>query len=159
MAKAKKPGEADAAAAEPKSGKKMMLIGGLVLALAGGGGGFYFFKIKGQGAKGEVKKVAAFLDLPEIMVNLAPTPGQERTSVMKLKVSLELAEQKNIAEIQPLIPRVQDNFQVFLRELKAADLEGSAGVYRLKEELIRRVNAAVHPARVEAVLFKDLLVQ
>lgn len=159
MAKAKKPTEGEGAqAAEPKSSKKMLIIGGVALALVGGGG-FYVFKMKAQAAKADVKKVAVFLDLPEIMVNLAPTPGQDRTSVMKLKVSLELAEQKNIAEIQPLIPRVQDNFQVFLRELKASDLEGSAGVYRLKEELVRRINAAVHPARIEAVLFKDLLIQ
>jgi thymidine kinase len=27
------------------------------------------------------------------------------------------------------------------------------------EELLRRVNAAVHPAKVDAVLFKELLVQ
>lgn len=158
MAKSGKANEAEAGA-QPKSGNKMLMIGGVVAVLAAGGGGFYVYKQKSQAAKGEARKVAVFLDLPEIMVNLAPTPGQDRTSVMKLKVSLELAEQKNLAEIQPLIPRVQDNFQVFLRELKAGDLEGSAGVYRLKEELIRRVNAAVHPARVEAVLFKDLLVQ
>jgi flagellar FliL protein len=50
-------------------------------------------------------------------------------------------------------------FQVYLRELRPADLEGSAGTFRLKEELLRRVNMAVHPAKVDAVLFKELLVQ
>jgi flagellar FliL protein len=48
---------------------------------------------------------------------------------------------------------------VFVRELRASDLEGSAGVYRLREELVRRVNIAVYPAKVDAVLFKDIVIQ
>jgi flagellar protein FliL len=64
-----------------------------------------------------------------------------------------------VTELQPMMPRVLDTFQVFMRELRPQDLEGSAGLYRLKEELTRRVNVAVFPARVEAVLFKELMVQ
>lgn len=148
-------GEADASSGKSK---KMLLIGGVVVLALGGGGGFYFYKSK-TAAKVEVKKVAVFVDLPEMTVNLSATPGVDRQSFLKLKVSLELADQKTQAEVQPVLPRIQDNFQVFLRELRVSDLEGSAGFYRLKEELLRRTNAAVHPARVEAVLFKDVLVQ
>ena len=68
-------------------------------------------------------------------------------------------EKKLVAEIQPLLPRVEDTFQVFVRELRASDLDGSAGVYRLREELLRRVNVAVYPAKVDAVLFKDIILQ
>ena len=45
------------------------------------------------------------------------------------------------------------------RELRKSDLEGSAGIYRLKEELRRRINVAIFPAQVDAILFKELLVQ
>ena len=64
-----------------------------------------------------------------------------------------------VQQIQPMLPRVMDTFQVFLRELRPTDLEGSAGTYRLKEELTRRVNTAVAPGRITAVLFKEMLVQ
>ena len=64
-----------------------------------------------------------------------------------------------MTEVTPLLPRVEDAFQVFVRELRASDLEGSAGVYRLREELLRRVNVALHPVRVDAVLFKEIVVQ
>ena len=47
----------------------------------------------------------------------------------------------------------------YLRELRPTDLDGSAGLYRLKEELTRRVNAAVAPNHVTAVLFKEIVVQ
>ena len=62
-------------------------------------------------------------------------------------------------QIQPYLPRILDAFQVNLRELRPADLEGSSGLFRLKEELLRRINTAVYPARVEGVLFKEILVQ
>jgi flagellar FliL protein len=58
-----------------------------------------------------------------------------------------------------LLPRVTDIFQVFARELRASDLEGSGGIYRLREELLRRVNVAVYPSKVDAVLFKEVIVQ
>ena len=54
---------------------------------------------------------------------------------------------------------VMDAFQTYLRELRPTDLDGSAGLYRLKEELTRRVNAAIAPNRINAVLFKEIVVQ
>lgn len=154
-----KPSEASAEGAEaPKKSKKMLFIAlGAVLVL--GGGGFGYWKFKAAPAQGEVKKTAVFLDLPDILVNLASTPGTERQNVLKLKLSVELSDPKMLAQVQPLTPRLLDTFQTYLRELKASDLEGSAGFYRLKEELLRRTNAAVHPVRIEALLFKDVLVQ
>jgi flagellar protein FliL len=62
-------------------------------------------------------------------------------------------------QVQTTMPRVMDAFQTYLRELRPSDLEGSAGLYRLKEELTRRVNVAVAPGRINAVLFKEIIVQ
>ena len=72
---------------------------------------------------------------------------------------LEVAEQKVVTQITPIMPRVMDAFQTYLRELRPSDLEGSAGLYRLKEELTRRVNASIAPTRINAVLFKEIVVQ
>jgi flagellar protein FliL len=144
-------------------GKKKLIILGVagLLAIGGLGGGYVYWQ-KGKSAeaqKAAEKKKMAFFELPEIVTNLAMQPGQERPVFLRLKVALEVEDQKMIADITPLVPRVMDNFQIFLRELRPADLEGSAGLYRLKEELVRRINAAVYPARIEAILFKDVLVQ
>jgi flagellar FliL protein len=76
-----------------------------------------------------------------------------------MKIALEVGEQKTVTDITPLLPRVLDSFQVYMRELRPTDLEGSAGLYRLREEMTRRVNVAVYPAKVDAVLFKELMVQ
>lgn len=72
---------------------------------------------------------------------------------------LELADQSMVAQIQPVMPRVIDSFQTYLRELRPSDLDGSAGLYRMKEELTRRVNVAIAPGKINAVLFKEIIVQ
>jgi flagellar FliL protein len=155
--------EAGAEGQKAPGGKKklIMMAGAAMLLLAAAGGGYYVFVAKkaADAQSAQMKKKVVFLDLPEITTNLAAQPGQERPVYLRLKVALELEDQKLVAEITPLLPRVMDNFQIFLRELRPADLEGSAGLYRLKEELVRRINAAIYPARVEAILFKDVLVQ
>ena len=140
---------------------KPALIGGAVAILLCIGGGAYYFLGKGPSetaAKVEVKKIGS-IDLPDMTINLAGSSGQERQQFLKLKLSLEVADPKLVPEITPMLPRVQDTFQVFMRELRPSDLEGSAGLYRLKEELMRRVNVAVYPNKVDAVNFKEILVQ
>ena len=85
--------------------------------------------------------------------------ADRRQSLLKIKVSLEVSNQKDVAKIQQIMPRVIDNFQTYLRELRTEDLRGSAGMYLLREELFTRISVAAKPAKVSAVLFKEMLVQ
>ena len=103
-------------------------------------------------------KPPVFVDVPDMLVNLVGAPG-ERVQYLKVKVVLEVKEEKQVEAIKPTMPRVTDIFQTYLRELRASDLNGSAGLFRLKEELTRRVNAAISPIQVNAVLFKEIVVQ
>ena len=98
-----------------------------------------------------------FFDLPEILVNLN-TSGRKST-FLKIRVSLELENAEDVARIEAVMPRIIDNFQVYLRELRVEDLKGSAGMYRLREELLTRVTLAAAPSKVSDVLFKEMLVQ
>ena len=141
---------------------KYLLIGAGALLLVGGGVGAYFFFFakpsEPKEAAAPAPKPVVFVDLPDVLVNLSSTAG-DRTQYLKVKIVLELADQTMINQIQPVMLRVLDAFQVYLRELRPSDLEGSAGLYRLKEELTRRVNAAISPSRINAVLFKEIVVQ
>ena len=92
------------------------------------------------------------------MVNLVGAPG-ERVQYLKVKVVLEVKEEKQLEAIKPTLPRVTDLFQTYLRELRPSDINGSAGLFRLKEELTKRVNLALAPQQVNAVLFKEIIVQ
>ena len=146
------------------SGKKIVMIV-LPLLLIGGGAAAYLTGMVGGGEDKahaepavEAEPVAAvYYELPELLVNL--NSSGRKTSFLKLTVSLELGSDKSVAEIQKVQPRGIDAFQVYLRELRIDDLKGSAGLQRLREELLVRVNAAVAPVQVHDVLFKEMLVQ
>jgi flagellar FliL protein len=157
--------EADGAeateAAQPKSKLKLILIiVGAIAVVGGGGGGTYFTFFRHHEAKPEVAvvKPPAFFDMPEVLVNLS-SPAGERTQYLKVKIVLELPDSTMQPQVQSTMPRVMDAFQTYLRELRPTDLDGSAGLYRLREELTRRVNAAIAPAKINAVLFKEIVVQ
>ncbi len=162
--------EAEAAAengaAKPKGKSKLLLIVIAAVVLLGGGAGGYFFLLspkKDKADHAEVeKKVTAFLDIKDMVIGMSPDNAQATIGgahVMKLHVALEIADAKELSAVQALQPRIEDIFHVYLREMRPVDLQGSAAILRLKDELMRRVNLAVYPKKVEAILIKELLVQ
>ncbi|MDE2029318.1 MAG: flagellar basal body-associated FliL family protein [Alphaproteobacteria bacterium] len=144
----------------------MIIIGAVVavLILGGGGAGYYFMSKGAAAAAGKAAAAAAadqgkpvYYSLGDMIVNLAG--GGKHPHYLKVKVVLELASAKDVPLIKAIQPRIVDNFQVYLRELRIEDLRGSAGMYRLREELLMRVTEAAQPVRVRDVLFQEMLVQ
>ena len=99
----------------------------------------------------------AFLAIPDMVVNLSSDNGQPR--FLRLSVQLELESPEDAAAVEAVLPRVIDQFQTYLRELRVEDLRGSKGIYRLQVELLSRVNAAAYPTKVKDVLFQEILIQ
>lgn len=163
------PPEAEGAEGEEEAqsglGKKKLIIFGAIglVVLIGLGAAAYFLFFSGGDAETEgaaVEEVIPtyFYDLPEMLVNLSTEENAE-DQFLKLSVSLEVSDEAMFETIEMRVTPVLDAFQVYLRELRRTDLEGSAGIYRLKEELRRRVNLAIFPAEVDNILFKEILVQ
>jgi len=151
---------------QPKrmSGKKIVAFAGaglIVLMLVGGG--LFFFLGAGDDATEEAAKAekakpqVIFVDLPELVVNL--NTGERQARYLRARISLEVSSAEAKAAVEAKLPRVLDDFQVYLRELRIQDLNGSAGLYRLKEELLKRLNVSVEPAEVQDVLFREMIVQ
>jgi flagellar protein FliL len=152
---------APAAQSGSKFPLKLIIMAVAALVVLGGGGTAAHFMLAGgkeHAVAAAQAKPAAFVEVPELLVNLSNT-GSERTQYLKVKVVLEVPDAALTQQIETTMPRVLDAFQTYLRELRPTDLDGSAGLYRLKEELTRRVNAAVAPSRINAVLFKEIVVQ
>ena len=160
--------DAEGAEAAPRKRaipRRLLIIGAAALIVVlGAGAGLYFFVFAGHAATEAPKpQIAAVPDsfifsLPTMTVNLNDdgAPGDQ---FLKLTVALEVANEGVMKNIQPRMAKVIDAFQVYLRELRKSDLEGSAGIYRLKEELRRRINVAIFPDQIDGILFKELLVQ
>lgn len=148
------------------SGKKQVLYFVLpVLLLLGGGGAGYVLLFSGGGLAGyegdpaaeEEPEDVAFYDMPEMLVNLEG--GDRTTHYLKLRIALEVQDKAMLPTLEAVLPRIVDTFQVYLRELRLDDLKGSAGMVRLKEELLLRVNTASQKLKINDVLFKEMLVQ
>lgn len=156
----------------PKKGllanKKLLIIAAAALVLLlGSGAAAYVFLFSSKPATHVAKAEApalplvpptvVFYDVPDIVVNIQGQDGNP--TYLKLAVALELKNAKEEQGIKVLMPRIVDQFQSYLRELRVADLQGSASVMRVKEELLRRINVAAAPYRVEDVLLKEMIVQ
>lgn len=163
-------GEASAPAKKKFGLKQILMIAIPLLLLAGGGVAFMLMhkteKKVENAAMAAPEKVAesddpktppAFMPLPDMIVNLQNERG--KSTFLKIGMSLELASATDTPKVQLLLPRIIDSFQMYLRELHVDELRGSAGLYRLREELLMRVQQTVAPIKVRDVLFKDMLVQ
>jgi flagellar FliL protein len=149
--------------------KKLILLIALpIVVLIAAAAGVYFSGLADHFLKGDSgaakqedtapAKPAVFLDLPEILVNLNAAANR-RSNFLKINISLEVESPADVLKLQALMPRIVDSFQVYLRELRVEDLRGSAGMYRLREDLLRRINEAARPVKINDVLFKEMLIQ
>ena len=157
--------------------KKLLIIILAVLILAGGGAGLFLSGVLGGGEDAEMAEEAAdaeeaakkegemaegeytpvYMELPPFLVNI--NSGTKRTSFLKMKVTLEMAGEEALAQATAMQPKLLDAFNTYLRELRTSDLSGSAGIYRLRQELLTRTNKALHPVEVKDILFSEIVVQ
>jgi flagellar FliL protein len=98
-----------------------------------------------------------FVALPELLVNITTADGG--AAYLKLRLTLEATDEASLLALEPAMPRIMDQFQSFLRELRTDDFAGSGGAYRVRLELMRRVNLVIAPARINAVLVEEMLIQ
>ena len=147
--------------------KLILFIAMVVVLLLAIAAGLYFSGVA-QILLGGHKKVAvvaapgpppvpSFHDLPDMLVNLN-TNGR-KASYLKLTISLQLDNKNDDPKIDPQLPRILDTCQVYMRELRFEDLKGSAGLYRLREELLMRISQVVAPVKIDDVLFKEMVIQ
>ena len=171
-----------AASAGGKGRGKLVIVlaGAAVLLLGGSGAAAYFLGFfggsaaahgtaehagaptkegaaKGKAGEGGPAADVTFVELPDMLVNLQAETSRPR--YLRLRIAVEVEDDKAAAAVKALTPRVLDSFQMFLRSLTVDDVQGSAGMERLKEEMLARVNVAVEPSRIRDVLFKEILVQ
>ncbi len=136
-----------------------ILVGG-VIALAVGG--FLAYKyiggLIGVNTSGESENAnSEYMALDEMLISIKSNSARQQ--YLKLKFSFELESAGDRLEVTRNLPRILDDFQAFLRELKVEEIQGSEGWYRLKEEMLIRVNTILAPKSIREVLISDLVIQ
>jgi flagellar FliL protein len=179
-------GEAAEGAAKKKPPMMLIIIGAAVAVLVLGGGGTAAFLLLGhkppaQAEKAEKAKAkkkpekkegkkddpnapqiadgpdgVVFYTPPDIVVNMQTADG--RPTFLKLKLTFELPNADMADDLTENMPRLQDMFQTFLRELRPEDLQGSQGSYDLRMEIKRRVDLVIAPDQINNVLIEEMLI-
>ncbi len=153
---------------EPKNfgGRRKLLLLAAPVGLAGIGAGLWFTgllpRLLGMqheevGAEPPKPPTPIYVDLPELIANLNSNP--QRPNYIKITARLEVMKQEDVERVKAAMPRLQDLFLTYMREMRPQELRGSAGTYRLREELIARANLAAAPARITDLLFIQMLIQ
>jgi flagellar FliL protein len=150
------------------SGKKLVLFIILpVLLLGGGGAAAYFLLLKKEPVAEEAAAAAEApaADEPQVYVSLEK-PLQvnlvgtgKRLPYLNLDLWLAVKTEEDAKKLAGVMPKVIDQFQVYLRSLRIDDLQGADGVQRMRDELLMRAKAAAKPVEVEDVLIKSMLAQ
>jgi flagellar protein FliL len=160
-------GEVAESVAKPASRKKIIIVGVLaIIILMGGAAGAYFGGFIGGGVDkehaelgpdGKPVEKAVFYTLPEFLVNLN-AGGKATSTFLKTTVILEVAHKEDISKIENNLPRIIDGVNTYLRELRPSDLAGTAGIQRLREEILLRANTSLGDVKINDVLFKEIIV-
>jgi flagellar FliL protein len=148
-------------------GKLMLLIGAPLLLLLGAAGGAAYvmgMAPPGGGTGAEAAPAAldnpadiVFVELPDLLINLSA--DGRRLRFLKIATAVEVIGEQQAETVRQFVPRILDSFHMYLRAVSPEELEGSEGVYRIKEALLARTNEAVRPAEVRNVLIREMLVQ
>ncbi|MEL6774752.1 MAG: flagellar basal body-associated FliL family protein [Pseudomonadota bacterium] len=148
--------------------KRLGLLIGLILGAAAGGGSFFAVSagyapppvatvtemIQGPPAPDWAKwEAPAFVSLPPLTVTLGST-----AEARFLRINLVLEVDPGAAELVTAAePRVIAGLVRFLRAVDERDFDVPALMLRLQAQMLRRVELAVPPGTVRAVLIQELL--
>lgn len=142
---------------------KLVLIIISVVLLVGGGAAYFLlgFSPANKAHAKEKESVRpeelTFVQLPEVIINLKV--GKNGPGILKAIFILELTSPKDKDLIDHLKPLIVDQCQTYLRELEVSDLQGAAGLERVRQEIKSRVINLVAPVQIRQVLYKDFLIQ
>ena len=96
-----------------------------------------------------------YIKLGEYIVNLK---NQGNDNYVKMVLALKIEDSEDRVAIEEKMSNIRDVIQTFLKDLRVADFNGSAGSIRVKIELLKRINNVIKPQNVQEVLIQEFLI-
>ncbi|MBI5638243.1 MAG: flagellar basal body-associated FliL family protein [Nitrospinae bacterium] len=122
----------------------------------GGGGEAKGGEHGGGGESGGEGKMGLFVSLDPFIVNLASDAGKR---YLKVTMQLELARPEMTNEVNNRMPQIKDAIITVLSSKPAEELLTIEGKFRLKEQVLTRVNNLLTSGVVKNVFFVEFVIQ
>ncbi len=145
-----------------KSNLKIIIIASsLIVVLALGiTGALYFLKSTDTGKKaGPVAPrplIGALWPMEPFIVNLMDNQGER---YLKVVMQLEVSDQRAVAELEQLKPKLRDNVLDMLTAKTYGELMDLGGKQKLRDEVAVRLNAYLAKGKIVKVYFTDFVIQ
>ena len=94
-------------------------------------------------------------DLPPVTMNYKADSG---TRAVKMRLGLELSSRQDVPDVQHRLSQIINRVANDLSGIKDSDLDGSAGMEKLRKSLQQGVQSAAPDSNIEGVLFKEVIV-
>ncbi len=155
--------EEAAKAAKKARTKKLAIIGGVIFGVAGAGYGAHVAGLtEVVFGKPTVNEVTLELGKPvsipfaEIRTDLKKV--RRRSNFIKMTMEIQLNEQ-HAGVIEEKKAAILDGVQSYLRDQEFKDLQGKAGVEKLRHDITRIINVTIAPVKAHTVFFTEIIMQ
>ncbi len=157
----------DGAGEAEKSGKVKLIaiIAAVLVLLLGGGGGaaWYFglfdslFEMKGGSRLATIDLgVPVRHELPMIKADLKT--GRCKSALLRTVIVVEMGS-KDLKRMEAMQLRITDAISTYLRDYERQDMVGRKGSDRFRLDTTRIINNMIAPSRIQALIFKEFIVQ
>ncbi|RED12944.1 flagellar basal body-associated FliL family protein [Pontivivens insulae] len=96
---------------------------------------------------------AAFLPIPPVVVSLGPDAPKPH---LRFAATLDIHPDR-LAEAEYLLPRISDVLITYLRAVRPTDLEDPSAMFRLRAQMMRRVELILGPESVRDLLITEFI--
>jgi flagellar FliL protein len=151
--------EPEVEAPKPKGTlKKLILIGVAAIVLLGGAGFAYLLFTDDEPAdKGKAAhKERVTMSLEPFLVNLA---DKDVRRYLKVKVELEVDNEKASKQLEKSLPRIRDTLIMLLSSKTYQDISTSEGKLLLKQEIMKQLAAMPNGKKISGAYFTEFVAQ
>lgn len=136
--------------------KKIIIMGVLALVLLGGGG-FAYLLLFDEPAPDKPKHVEkTMMPLEPFLVNLA---DKDSRRYLKVKIDLEVDNEKAAKELEKAMPRIRDQLIFLLSSKSYQEIATPEGKHTLKKEIMARMAALPTGKKISGAFFTEFVAQ
>jgi flagellar FliL protein len=143
--------------------KLLFILIPVVILLGGGGFAAYHFLLAKPKVKVPLKPVNVSTIKPGPMMNLKPfltnLADKDKTSYIKVSISIELKQGSNIGTFKQLVPQIRNSIIMIMSSKTSREINTPQGILSLRHQIARGLNRILGDGTVTGVYFNDYLVQ